>query len=102
MEGSCRFIGSDGLSGPWKESLLLVLRETGALESRGSFGHRWDGCDGWVWENNIKIFLPKVKEAATNRPLIVYFNLNPRTNHLPQEPSEHCARALHFTNLYNA
>ena len=57
---------------------------------------------GWVWENNIKNFVPEVKEAATNRPLIVYFNLNPRINRLPQEPFEHCAKAFHFTNLYNA
>ena len=34
MEGICRFIGSDGLSSSLKESLLLVLREKGALESR--------------------------------------------------------------------
>ena len=34
MEGICRFIGSDGLSSSLKESLLLVLRERGALESR--------------------------------------------------------------------
>ena len=34
LEGICRFIGSDGLSSSLKESLLLVLRERGALESR--------------------------------------------------------------------
>ena len=72
MEGNCRFIGSDGLSGPLKESLLLVLRETRTLESRGSFRHRWDGCDGWVWENSMKIFVSKVKEAATNLPPIFH------------------------------
>ena len=67
MEGICRFIGSDGLSGPLKESLLLVLRERVALESRDPLDIM-GGCGKIISKN----FAPKLREAATNLPLIVH------------------------------
>ena len=68
MEGICRFIGSDGLSSSLKESLLLVLRERGALESRDPLDII--GMD--VMGGCGKIISPKLEEAATNLPLIVH------------------------------
>ena len=84
MEGICRFIGSDGLSSSFKESLLLVLRERGALESRDPLDIVGMDVMGGCGKKYL-FFVPKLKEAATNLPLIVYINLTPRTNRLPQE-----------------
>ena len=72
MEGICRFIGSDGLSSSLKESLLLVLRERGALESRDPLDIVGMDVMGGCGKIISKFVVPKLKEAATNLPLIVH------------------------------
>ena len=72
LEGICRFIGSDGLSSSLKESLLLVLRERGALESRDPLDIVGMDVMGGCGKIILRLVVPKLKEAATNLPLIVH------------------------------